>query len=448
MRIKWAAQTVLGAAALSLLLITVGCNGVPSSNNLSSGPDGAASASVQNAGDWGMSLLAGGGVGIGQYPAKFTFDVTAPPDCTNDYVAFNTSLLGSAGTTANIVAFNNLYSTQPAAGGLCNTAGPSVYWSYFTGTGTGAGTAVTSVILSGDGKKVAFVENVGSQAYLRILKWKAGQGTGAGSPAVPDTTLAPATTWTAGCPAANSCLSSIAFNNAATDTRSAPFYDYNTDTLYVGDDAGIMHKFTPVFFDSGAPTEVTTGNWPITVNAGKILTGPVYDGVSANIFVGDSSGRLSFIREVGSTTGAACGTLPCLDGTNLTVGTGGAIVDSPIVDGSTGMVFAVNGTNSVNGSILQATTALTSPVSFTIGGNGAGSALYSGAFDNTYFSSSIPNISGHMYVCGKDPVNRDRPAVYQLSFTAATGVLSSKGTPLARSDICERRSVLSGNRVL
>jgi hypothetical protein len=128
--------------------------------------------------DWGMSLLSGGTVGIGQFPAKFSFDVNAPPDCTNDFVVYNTSLNGSAGSVANIVAFNELYSTQGGAGGLCAQDGPSVYWPYFTG----AGTAVTSVTLSLDGSKVSFVEN-GGIATLRILKWKAGEGSGAGSPA-------------------------------------------------------------------------------------------------------------------------------------------------------------------------------------------------------------------------------------------------------------------------
>src|SRR6266581_4836805 len=82
------------------------------------------------------------------------------------------TLSGGVGT-GNIVAFNNLYATQGSVGGLCAQNGPSVYWSYFTGTGT----AVTSIVLSGDGTKVAFAENVAGVATLRILKWKAGEGT-------------------------------------------------------------------------------------------------------------------------------------------------------------------------------------------------------------------------------------------------------------------------------
>src|ERR1700730_10699099 len=172
MRIERFARTLPGAVALYWLLTSVACNGSFSNNSF--GTPGA----VQAQGDWGMSLTAGATVGIGQFPAKFTFDVTATPDCVNDYVAFNTSHLGASGTAPNIVAFNKLYSTQGSVGGQCAQNGPSVYWSYFTGGTTGAGTAVTSVVLSLDGKKIAFVENVGTQAWLRILKWKAGENTG------------------------------------------------------------------------------------------------------------------------------------------------------------------------------------------------------------------------------------------------------------------------------
>jgi len=228
-------------------------------------------------------------------------------------------------------------------------------------------------------------------------------------------------------------LSSIAFSGAAADTKSSPFYVYgnNADVLYAGDDNGSVHKFTGVF--NGTPAEVTTAPWPIPVNvAGTILTSPIFDSVSGNIFVGDSTGRLSYIREVGSTVGMPACTLPCLGTPSLHVGgPGGSIDDAPIVDGTNGTVFAVNGTDATsNGTILQADTALNGPVSFSLGGGlSVGSPIYSGAFDNTYFTGSLG--TGHMYICGKDPLNNDRPAIYQLNFTM-TGVLQDVGvTPLA-----------------
>jgi hypothetical protein len=335
------------------------------------------------------------------------------------------SFFGGVGT-GNIVAFNNLYATQGSATGFCAQDGPSVYWSYYTG----AGSAVTSIVLSLDGSKVAFVETVPGGATLRILQWKAGEGAGSGYPVTVDQDISGAN-WST-CTVGNSCIASIPFSGGAADTKSSPFYVYgnNADVLYAGDDKGSVHKFTGVF--NGTPAEVTTGGWPIAVNAGAILTSPIFDSVSGNIFVGDSSGRLSFIQEVGSTVGGVtpCSPFPCLNTVHLAVGTAGAIVDAPIVDGTNGTVFAVNGTDTQNsGTILQASTALIGAVSFRLGGLSLGSPIYSGAFDNTYFTSSPGAIAGHMYICGKDPATSDRPAIYQLNFTVA-GVLNG-ATPLA-----------------
>ena len=376
--------------------------------------------------DWGMSLLSTGTVGAGQFPAKFSFDVNAPPDCTNDFVVFNTSLAGSAGSSANIVAFNNLYSTQGSVGGLCNQDGPSVYWSYFIGIGR----ARTSVALSLDGSKVAFVEDGGfGIAVLNILKWKAGEGSGAATPVAVDLDIS-GSPWTA-CTAGISCVATVPFSGAAMDSLSAPFVDYANDVIYVGDNIGSLHKFTGVF--NGTPAEVTAG-WPIKVNPSHVLSSPVYDSVSGNIFVGDSSGRLSYVRETNSTVGScSSGTPPCLGtATQQVGGVGGSISDGPIMDSTSGFVFAVNGTDTLHhGTILQANTDLSSMVQFPIGGVGivGTGTLYGGAFDQTYLNSSAGNIAGFMYVCGRDPAHINRPAIYQLSFTTA-GVLNSVGTPL------------------
>ena len=419
MRRENAVRTLLGTAGLCCLFFTAGCQTTPQ-ESVNQGPVDATYRV-----DWGMSLQPLGNVGAGQSPAKFTFDVTAAPSCTNDFVVFNTGYAGASGTKPNIVAFNELYSTQGGATGpLCGTGGPSVYWSYFTGTGS----ALTSVALSGDGTKVAFVENPATGgAILRLLKWNATDG---GTVTAP-TTAAAGTSWTATPCATGSCVISITFGNAAQDTISEPFYDYTNDVLYVGDNAGAVHKFTGVF--NGSPAEVTSG-WPITVNSGTTLTSPIYDSVSGNIYVGDSTGRLSFIRTTLSTVPSTggCTPLPCLDATHLAVGTGGSIVDGPIVDGTNGYVFVVNGTETAHdGVILQAPTSLATSVTENIGANSGttGVPFYGGAFDNTYFTSSQPNISGYMYVCGKQSETVtagavDRPAIYRLGFTGA-GVMNS-----------------------
>ena len=53
----------------------------------------------------------------------------------------------------------------------------------------------------------------------------------------------------------------LTFNGAHNDTNSAPYYDYTGDAIYVGDDNGTVHKFTPIF-NGGTPAEITTSPWP------------------------------------------------------------------------------------------------------------------------------------------------------------------------------------------
>jgi len=430
MKIRKVARILVGTAALCWVLASAGCGGTTSSseNNAS-----ATSADTSLRADWGTTLQASGTVGVGMFPAKYTFEVTATPSCALDFAAYNTSYAGVSGSKPNIVAFNQLYSTQNGAtpAGLCGTAGPSTYWSYFTGTGQ----ALTSPVLSGDGSKVAFVENFSGSAAVRILKWVAGQGT-VSAPVAPDTTLT-GTPWSS-CPANKSCV--VTLTIAFQDTNSPPFYDYNTDSMYVGDNHGGLHKVTGVF--NGTPTLDPTG-WPIAVSgATAIMTGPVYDGVSGNIYVGDNGGRLFYVRETGSTVGACTsGAPPCKGATTLTVGTGGEVIDAPIVDGTNQTVFAVNATATDGdgnfGVLLQTPTSFASSVQTGSGGLGSigsamsGTNLYGGDFDNAYYSSSKPSLAGHMYFCGKDTSFNDRPAIYQLTFNTTTAVISSISSPLS-----------------
>ncbi len=91
-------------------------------------------------------------------PAKYTFDVTAAPDCTNDFVVMGIPASPAAGGQANIVGFNNLYSYQGATTPtpLCPTNGPTVRFAYASGTGQ----VPASVVLSRHGTQIAYIENL------------------------------------------------------------------------------------------------------------------------------------------------------------------------------------------------------------------------------------------------------------------------------------------------
>jgi hypothetical protein len=406
-------------------------------------PAGAAKMSLWSAvaraqhSDWAVQLSPNASDGADMYPAKFSFDITGTPSCTNDYVVFNTRLAGSA-TTPSIIAFNQLYSGTAGGNGICGTGGPSVMWSY----NTGAGTTLTSPVISFDGTKIAYVESnpaFRGGAILHILKWQRGQGAyippATPTPATPDNNIS-GLSWSA-C-TTGSCIVNIPLSGGRPVTLSSPFYDYGTDVLYVGDNSGVLHKITGVF--NGTPTEVITcaaapctNAWPLTVHGGSALTGPVYDGVSGNIFVGDGGGRLDYVQEVGSTVGScrtAADVPPCLGASFRPMG--GFIADAPIVDSTTGRVFAFNGTATApiaNATVMQTDTQLSnaSVVAAAVGPN-SGARLYDGGFDNAYFSSASPTITGFLYVCGKAIGPTNSPALYRIGFNGS-GVMNAAPDP-------------------
>ena len=284
--------------------------------------------------DWSMDLGTGT-VGAGQYPAKYSFSTTATGLCSNsstpDYVVYNTGKAGASGSQANIIAYDNIYSGCSSVTGASTTV-PLVYWSYYTGTGT----AATSPVLSLNGTMVAFIESgdPSSSSTLRILKWKSGEGTNYSVPAAPDETYTNTTAGASGntawstCPSGDSCLISIAFQaNAHTDTLSAPYYDYPSDTLWVGDSSGYLHEFTGVFL--GTPGEVTSGGWPVSRSScGGALASPVYDNTHSLVFVGDFCGDLDAITTSGGVTSSS------------EVGYGSPDIDeAPLVDPTAGKVY-------------------------------------------------------------------------------------------------------------
>ncbi len=331
--------------------------------------------------DWQMPI--GVQVGPTVFPAKFSFDVNAAPDCANDYVVFptlNGSSPGLSGGPASVVAFNNLY-TGPGPTGICPTPSspasqPSLLFAYNTATITN-GMAYLSPVLSLDGKKIAFVEgNNGSgnsYAAFHVLTWKAGEGTAWNSAATPGD-----------CSAGNSCMTTLVLNNAFTDSTSSPFMDYAHGTVYVGDDSGRLHKITPVF--NGTPVEVTGNGWPVQLQAGSDrVHSPVYDSGSSRVFVTDNSGSF---YVVDATSGAVLNTAASLGLFNIS---------DPIVDSSDQTVFLFGPDLTVNLSVWQFDTSGTLLRKISPGALAGTANVYVGAFDNNYFTSPS---SGLLYFAG------------------------------------------------
>jgi hypothetical protein len=359
----------------------------------------------QNSRDWSVSLGTGR-VLTGSFPAKYGFSIISTPSCSRDYAVFGLFLNaantpGVAGGQANLVAYNNLYS---GAGGPCT--GPTTLFSYNVTTVAG-GQVRTSPVLSADGKKIAFVEsnNAGGSALFHVLTWASGAGNGvsATNSAVPG--------------AGNSASMTSLTYAASGNTRSSPWIDYATDSVYVGANNGSVYKINNVFF--GTPT-LAGAPWPVALSPGRVLSSPVLDNGTGNLFVGDTRGSLF---QINTTTGAF---------KSLAVGQAGspnaAIVDAPIVDPSSGTVFATSSNDGTSAVVVEAdTTTLAQLARGRIGqGSTAGAAvvLYDGAFDNNYENGLS---SGFLFSVGTGAADTS-PWIYQFGFTGRT-----MNTPAASS---------------
>jgi hypothetical protein len=355
--------------------------------------------------DWSVSMGSLATAGAGVFPAKFSLSTNGTPQCATDSVVYNTGLAGSV-TQASIIAFNNLYKSPTCSGTV-----PATYWAYNTG-----GTIVTSPTGSFDGTQVAFVETVGAVANLVVLKWATG-GT-LTSPVTPTTSASYPS-------CAAPCMIKLPFNGSPTDTLSSPFWDAVSDTIFVGDAVGKLHKFHPVF-GGGVPVEITTGGFPVTVSQSatkQALASPVYDSGTGQVFVGDghASGGTADgeVHAILASTGA-------LTNSQATICHGLGYVDPPLLDPAAARLYFVCGFDQAGGGVCASGVACIRQFaeSFASGTAGSGEPvgttadahIYPGAFDNIYqtaASSSSP--TGSLYVCGNPG---GAPTLYRVPISA------------------------------
>lgn len=388
--------------------------------------------------DWAVSLEKGY-VPQNQFPSKYQFDVTQE-SCNADYLLLG--LTTSSATQANLVGINNLYTSASPA---CNNGAPWVAFAYKTATN--GGQIKTSPALSKDGTKVAFIESTASGSYFHVLVLP---NPIPAPPTQDGTVLSPLTPSTCTNPITVGCESTLTIQTSKTDSNSSPWIDYNTDTVYVGADNGLLYKITPVF-GGGAPALVNDPtNWPVTVSTNKyntVLTAPVVDDVAGLIFVGDGEGYLYSVNiaSPGKTFVAQQTVGWAYDGTTDGSGKPGTgIIDPPIAvtdpaNPATDQVFAFTGCSEVQG-IGGAVTQL--PANFATGspstsntvnlgsasGNGdcTGLNVHSGTFDNAFWLNG--STSGHFIACGF--VNNggapSNPEMYIFPF--ASNVITSTGS--------------------
>jgi hypothetical protein len=356
--------------------------------------------------DWSQDLGSSGTVGAGNYPAKYEFK-TALVSCASDFVVYPTGVVGS-GVQATIAAYNNIYSG-------CGGTVPTVYWAYNT-----QATILSSPVFSFDGKQLAFVQqDTLGHASLVLLKWASSITETVGGPR----TLSPIHPASSYFACSAPCMATFLLKNGAgttddSDTNSSVFYNYATDTAYVGDDSGWLHQFTRVF--NGVAAEVTTGGWPVQVNptSPTPLTSPVYDPTSESVFVTDEGG---FLYQVTPTAGV---TISGQLDFSVEFDTGPGLVQGPVVDSTSELVYVfatsdgsegcANGADCTAVYQLAAGFLANDTGSEALVGNSSiepavPSPLYVGGFDSAYADSV--NATGHLYVCGN---TGGAPTLYQI----------------------------------
>ena len=381
-------------------------------------------------GDWAQDLGTGGTVGASNYPAKYGFrlsNVSCASAAQPDFAVYGTGLTGSS-MQASIIAFDNLYSG-------CGGTVPMVYWAF----NTNGGKVTTSPVFSSDGSQIAFVQADGSgNGNLVLLRWAASTTESVGSPMtlprLPNTSYP-------GCTAP--CMTSTVLTDSSgtphPDTRSSVFYDYSSDTAYVGDDGGWLHQINPVF--NGVPQEVRSAGWPVRVSLVNPtpLTDPVFDQASGRVFVADVGG---FLYRVGPNTAFVAVSSGPLDVSSAEGGIG--IAQGPIVDSVAEVVYVFSSADGSAGCAggADCSAVFTLPVNFASGAVGSktvvgastkfGTAvpkpLYIGAVDNAYQNSV--SATGNLWVCGN---TGGLPTLYKVAITSGALGTVTAGPVLANS---------------
>jgi len=247
----------------------------------------------------------------------------------------------------------------------------------------------------------------------------------------------------------------IPLSGGAVDTNSSPYVDYANDVLYVGDDGGHLHKFTGVF--RGTPAEEVIGGFPATVSDGNVLSSPVYDSATGLVFVGSGGESLQ------NNNGNKLHSVVALNGLVFdSVGIGTSTLqtgvrDAPIVDSTAKRVYAFIGADQVNpdslglscspaptcATVVQLKTNVAlnvqEPAKVIVGASSdtddTNHYIYSGQFDDTYWSSADPaNPSGYLYVCGSLLELDLHPSLWKIQIANNAFVDRTRGPQLVDAD--------------
>lgn len=368
------------------------------------------------AGLYGMQLNEAGALtmnvdpGAGQiYPAKYVFDVTASPSCTNDYVVIGIPSAPASGGQANIVGYDNLYASSTGTG-YCPGRKPKVKFAYASGSGEVPG----SITLSLDGSQVAYVENLlTGSSYFHVLTigTTGNNGTSATKAAVPGSA--------SGNNAVDERVLLSPDGTTSQSSTTSPYVNYSADTAYVttytwdSGGSGYLYKVSHVF-GAGTPAIL----WSIPVDA--VPSSPVYDSVSNKVFFTDSDGRIDAVTDSGSSPAVEYGAVVAPGSTSL----------NPVtIDSVNQMIYATFNTDGSNAVVVQTPTSLSGDVTVPVGpGSKTFTGPYGVTFNNAWYAGSGTPM---LYVAGTS--TGAIPTLDSVGFNA-NGVMDSSvsnSAPLA-----------------
>lgn len=340
-------------------------------------------------------------------PAKFVFDVNAAPSCTDDFVVIGIPATPSSGGQANIVGFNNLYSTQGISlpPPFCGTSGPTVMFSYASGTGQ----VPAAVSLSQNGTQIAYIENLPSgSSYFHVLTigTTSSEGTSPTAAVVPGTGGSNAVDQRVLLSPDGGTTTQSSTNTAFIVYTSGDASDVAYATTYsrAGAGSGYLYKISNVF-NGATPTIV----WSTPIAA--IPSTPVYDSVSNKIFFTDSLGNIDYVVDNGTSPSSM---------NSVSVATGTTSENPVIVDSTNQMVYASFNSNGTNAVVVQVPTSLASSVSVPVG---AATNVYTGPyepdFNHAWYTGTGTPV---MYVAGTG--TGTLPTLYSVGFNGS-GVMNS-----------------------
>jgi len=376
------------------------------------------------------------------FPAKYTFDVTAAPSCTGDYVAMGIPANAVAGGQPNIVGYRDLYTPTDGTSDTCPGTGPTLMFAYASAGGSTPGEVPGSISISTDGTQLAYIEdefpsssNSNPSSYFHVLTI----GTTGTNGSQSSSTSAPvAVTPGTGNNAADTAVQLTASGCTNQGSTTSPYVDYADNTAFVttyawsstGAGSGCLYKIINVFGDTG-PT-VPTIQWSVPINAAP--SSPVFDNLTGKVFFTDSNGNIDYVTDSGTPSTYS----------SLTVAAGTTSENPVTIDSTDGMVYATFNTNGIHAVVIQAPETLASFVSASVG---LGSTVYTGPygvdFSNAWYASGPTSTGALLYVAGTDTATGEVPTLYNIGFDGTTGVMNP--TPTSSTALATTTNALTTN---